>query len=198
MGQDAMANLSLRQAAEHVGKSKSTIFRAIQSGRLSARKTDDGEFAIDPAELFRVYPPVKAVVAPAHSAQQSVGHDATPVETAVKIAELETEVRLLRELLDEVRANRDELRAERDDWRSRAERLLTDQRRPENVVVTPPPRSATKRSAPRPAPAPVASGETPDGFLSATASLDEIRRRIERRLAERERLEAEEDAATAH
>jgi predicted secreted protein len=37
-----------------------------------------------------------------------------------RMAELETEVRMLRELVAEVRANRD-------DWRQRAERLLTDQ-----------------------------------------------------------------------
>jgi predicted secreted protein len=42
-----------------------------------------------------------------------------PVAVA-RMAELETEVRMLRELVAEVRANRD-------DWRARAERLLTDQ-----------------------------------------------------------------------
>ena len=55
MGHDAMATFSLREAAEQAGTSKSTIFRAIKGGRLSAARTDDGGFAIDPAELFRVY-----------------------------------------------------------------------------------------------------------------------------------------------
>ncbi len=50
-----MATFSLREAAEQAGTSKSTIFRAIKGGRLSAARTDDGGFAIDPAELFRVY-----------------------------------------------------------------------------------------------------------------------------------------------
>ncbi len=41
-------------------------------------------------------------------------------DVIARMAELETEVRMLRELVAEVRANRN-------DWRERAERLLTDQ-----------------------------------------------------------------------
>lgn len=48
--------LSLSQAAKRVGKSKSTIGRAIESGRLSATRNEDGTFSIDPSELFRVFP----------------------------------------------------------------------------------------------------------------------------------------------
>jgi hypothetical protein len=51
-----MAELSLSQAAKQAGKSKSTIGRAIYSGRLSARKNQDGTFSIDPSELFRAFP----------------------------------------------------------------------------------------------------------------------------------------------
>src|SRR3954447_24895228 len=49
--------LSLRSAAVQAGVSKTTIVRAIRAGRLSAPRNDDGGYAIDPAELFRVYPP---------------------------------------------------------------------------------------------------------------------------------------------
>ncbi len=48
--------LTLRQAAELTGKSKSTLTRAIKSGRLSASREGDGMYAIDPAELARAYP----------------------------------------------------------------------------------------------------------------------------------------------
>ncbi len=125
-----MPTLSLRDAAEQAGTSKSTIWRAIKAGRLSAPRTDDGGFAIDPAELFRVFQPKRLEQRPA-------GHDATaPVtpatadEMALRLAAIEAEVKGLRELLAEVRASRDELRQDRDDWRGRAERLLVDQRRP--------------------------------------------------------------------
>jgi excisionase family DNA binding protein len=48
--------LTLRQAAELTGKSKSTLTRAIKSGRLSASRDAEGMYAIDPAELARAYP----------------------------------------------------------------------------------------------------------------------------------------------
>ncbi len=65
-----MASLSLREAAEQAGTSKSTIWRAIKSGRMSATRTDDGGFAIDPAELFRAFPPERP-------SERLAGQDAT-------------------------------------------------------------------------------------------------------------------------
>jgi hypothetical protein len=50
-----MVSLSLGEAAEKGRMSKVDIRRAIREGRLSAQRTDDGGFAIDPAELFRVF-----------------------------------------------------------------------------------------------------------------------------------------------
>src|SRR3954451_20637242 len=52
-----MTTLSLREAAEQTGVSKSTVFRAIRAGKLSAGRDEGGNFEIDPAELFRVFPP---------------------------------------------------------------------------------------------------------------------------------------------
>lgn len=48
--------LSLRQAADQCGKSRSTIHRALQSGKLSGSKDDSGEWSIEGAELARVFP----------------------------------------------------------------------------------------------------------------------------------------------
>ena len=48
--------LSLKQAAEAVGKGKSTLQRAIKAGKLSAQISERGTYRIDPAELVRVYP----------------------------------------------------------------------------------------------------------------------------------------------
>jgi hypothetical protein len=47
----------LREAAEQAGTSKTSIFRAIKSGRLSATRDDQGGVQIDPAELARALPP---------------------------------------------------------------------------------------------------------------------------------------------
>ena len=48
-----MAVLSLSQASKLTGKSKSTINRAIKTGKLSAARHEDGSYSIDPAELSR-------------------------------------------------------------------------------------------------------------------------------------------------
>jgi excisionase family DNA binding protein len=139
VGRNAMTSLSLREAAEQAGTSKSTIWRAIKSGRLSATRTDDGGFAIDPAELFRAFPPERP-------SERVAGQDATPHEIAserpatlvtdsrtdelaVKLAASEAELSGLKALLAEVNANRDELRQDRDEWRGRAERLLAGPQR---------------------------------------------------------------------
>ena len=47
---------SLSEAAKVAGQSKSTIWRAVKAGRVSATKTDTGDYPIDPAELHRVFP----------------------------------------------------------------------------------------------------------------------------------------------
>jgi len=51
----AMAVLSLFEAAEQAATSKVDVWRAIQQGALPAQKTSDGGYAIDPADLFRVF-----------------------------------------------------------------------------------------------------------------------------------------------
>lgn len=122
-----MATLSLREAAEQTGVSKSTIFRAIKAGRMSAPRNDDGEFQIDPAELFRVYPPRPAQDVnlrldrnvPAQPETHSAGHGASDHETVelrIRNAALEAELKGLRAMADE-------LRQARDKWESQAERL---------------------------------------------------------------------------
>jgi hypothetical protein len=55
MGRVAMTVLSLQEAVERTGSSKVDIWRAIQAGMLSAKKTDDGSFIIDTADLFDVF-----------------------------------------------------------------------------------------------------------------------------------------------
>lgn len=44
---------TLGEAAKAVGFSKPTLSRAIKSGKLSAKRLDDGSYQIDPAELGR-------------------------------------------------------------------------------------------------------------------------------------------------
>jgi hypothetical protein len=57
-------HLSLGQAAKETGMDKSTISRAIKSGKLSATRKENGGYEIDPAELFRVFAPASKKTEP--------------------------------------------------------------------------------------------------------------------------------------
>jgi hypothetical protein len=48
--------LTLSQAAKEAGISKSTLSKALSTGRVSGQRQEDGSFRIDPSELFRVFP----------------------------------------------------------------------------------------------------------------------------------------------
>jgi excisionase family DNA binding protein len=47
--------ITLGEAARLTGLGKTTLARAIKSGRLSATRTDAGSYVIDPAVLSRVF-----------------------------------------------------------------------------------------------------------------------------------------------
>ena len=100
-------------AAKAVGKTKSTITKAIASGKLSAIKNDNGAWEIDASELNRVYPP-------------------TPLET-VEIKQNDTlkemggnskEIEALERLLKAAEEQIYDLKADRDEWRKQANQLL--------------------------------------------------------------------------
>ncbi len=111
---------TLGEAAKATGKSKPTIHRAIKSGKISATKKADGSYAIDPAELHRVYPVLPRDNGEAAELKQSV----TPANTEVLRVKFEA---LQQQLAREQELNQD-LQRDRDHWRQQATALLTDQR----------------------------------------------------------------------
>ena len=128
-----MVDLRSRRSLWEAGTSKSTILRAIQSGRLSAPRTDDGGYAIDPAELFRVYRPLALAGVAGGDAERSTDHcegqDTTvreadeTVELRIRNARLEAEVMALKTILDSEKRRGDEIRDDRDRWHAQAERF---------------------------------------------------------------------------
>lgn len=112
-----MKPLSIGAASRLCGKSKSTISRAIKSGKLSAGRNGSG-YEIDPAELARVFPWNTATVA-----QPLQWNDEQPPATPSSEA-LETENRLLREMLDRERETVADLR----ERLTKTQALIEDQR----------------------------------------------------------------------
>lgn len=58
IGKGETLMLTLTEATEQTSKSKSTLIRAIKSGKLSAQRNEHGDYRVEPSELFRVYKPV--------------------------------------------------------------------------------------------------------------------------------------------
>ena len=114
MGQIAMTVLSLQEAVERTGTSKVDIWRAIQVGTLSAKKTDDGGFAIDPEDLIAVFETKQADQRPmAEKAVASVEASESP-ETSVPAETAGTEFKGVLEPLTEASTSY-ELRQSRDE-----------------------------------------------------------------------------------
>src|SRR5918998_5332217 len=111
---------TLGKAARATGKSKTTLHRAITSGKLSASRNEDGEYEIDPAELMRVY----EIVTPEPQKRSEMGRSVTVDEIPVLRAEIEglkQQLALLKDERDDLRRRLDEDSVER----RRLTRLLT-------------------------------------------------------------------------
>ena len=83
---------SLSQAAKETGKGKSSIHRAIKSGRLSAQRHQDGTYSINAAELFRAFPPALPEPVPE---QDMEPHQEPPVTPTVAEEVLRVRVEML-------------------------------------------------------------------------------------------------------
>lgn len=117
---------TLGEAAKAVGKSKTTLHRAIKSGRISANKADDGSYSIDPSELHRVFPLVSPVTGAEAFLRNDTEHQSNTIETLrIQLALQEKERQRERDLLQETIAD---LREDRDRWRQQASLLLEDKR----------------------------------------------------------------------
>jgi excisionase family DNA binding protein len=134
---------SVKQAAEATGKTKPTILRAIQKGKISAQKDDHGEWQIDPAELHRVYEPVPA---------------GTDTHTDANGTADSREIELLREMLadkdrqiESLSRRLEAVDEERRTTLRQLTALLTDQRvkpAPEAIPMLPPISDAPPLAAP--------------------------------------------------
>lgn len=103
---------TLGQAAKATGMNKMTISRAIGAGRISAVKNEKGEYSIDPAELYRVYPPAGVT-------------DVTENGTLLhRVKELEIRLEAEQERVADQKQMIQEIQQERDDWKKQAQTLL--------------------------------------------------------------------------
>ena len=121
--------LTAGEAARATGKSVPTITRAIKQQRIKGgvTKGDNGQYQIDPAALFNVYPPLDPVKERNSNTQPQTQGDVTPLLDTAYTAALDA--------MKEVIAAKDALISDKentiDQYKKRlaqSENLLTDQR----------------------------------------------------------------------
>jgi Lon protease-like protein len=106
-----------------------------RGGRWAQTRTETGQIEIEPAELFRVFPPL----AQRQGAQEATHpHARATGDNALQDSALSREVQLLREMLEAMREDRDawreQARKEGDERRELAQRLALAA-----PITTPPP-----------------------------------------------------------
>ena len=120
---------TLKQAAEAAGKTKPTILRAIQAGKISASRHEiTGDWIIEPAELHRVYPLINigGIEENGNAAQQYV---ATPNETVILHREIELRDEKIRLLQEERERERHLLMSNIEDLKQRLDRESEERRK---------------------------------------------------------------------
>jgi hypothetical protein len=132
---------TLGTAAKATGKSKPTIQRAIQSGKISANRKEDGSYEIDPAELHRVYDPVTSYGIDKGNLKQ---HE-TPNSDGV----LQGQFEILRELVKELQGERDDLRRRLDE-ENQERRKSADEIRRLTLMIAHHPEPKAEEPDPRP------------------------------------------------
>ena len=102
---------SIGQAAKATGKSKSTISKALKSGKISHIGKEGNAYKIDPAELFRVYP---------KSEQRNVANEQS--ETPKGNTETQHKIKVLEVQLEAANEKVNTLEADKEDYKSRLDK----------------------------------------------------------------------------
>jgi septal ring factor EnvC (AmiA/AmiB activator) len=130
---------TLAQAAMQVKRSKSSLWREVKSGKITAIKEDDGLFYIEASELFRVYPETS------HEMKQSQHLKRNETDCEARFIELQALLQLEQERvserekqiadknrhLEDLRQQVEDTQKDRDHWRQQATYLLEDKRNQE-------------------------------------------------------------------
>jgi hypothetical protein len=127
-------HFSLGQAAKEAGVAKSTISKALSSGKLSYTEKGTAGYKIDPAELFRVFPK-SSKLDPEDPTPNDWSPNKSQLETGVYSAALEIQLAGLKHLVAEkerriadLEVDRSHLREDRNrmsqNWQEERMRLL--------------------------------------------------------------------------
>jgi chromosome segregation ATPase len=114
-----MAKVGAQKAAALTGKSKSTIQRAMNDGKLSYDLDTNGYRVVDVSELERVYG-----LKQRQPAARPQNEDLQKASTLIEMERLKMRVKMLEEQLDMAKSQIDDLKEQRDQWQKQASQVL--------------------------------------------------------------------------
>lgn len=115
-----MAKVNVAKAAELTGKSKSTIQRALKSGRLSYTVNDFDDKEIDTSELERVYGPFPPKV----DAEAAVRAELQRAQDMLDMERVRMRCRSLEDQLHMTEQQLEDMKGQRDSWQKQAQQLM--------------------------------------------------------------------------
>jgi len=120
-----MAKVGVKRATELTGKSKSTIQRAMNDGKLSY-EMDGKTRIIDVSELERVYGIQDGAMTSDTQSSEAPSYEAElqKAKHALEIDRLEMKVKMLEDKLDVAEDQINDLKAQRDQWQKQAQQVL--------------------------------------------------------------------------
>lgn len=120
-----MAKVGAQRAAELTGKSKSTIQRAMNSGKLSYEKDSNNRRIIDVSELERVYGlGGSSTTTISNNSQAAIEAELQKATDMIEMERMKMKIKMLEDQLEVSNNTMEDLRAQRDQWQKQAQQVL--------------------------------------------------------------------------
>jgi hypothetical protein len=119
-----MAKVGAQRAAELTGRSKSTVQRAMNTGKLSFEVDANGRRVVDVSELDRAFGLAPQGVERGNNNDDTVQAEMEKAAQALEAERFKMRIRMLEDQLDTTRVNLEDVKAQRDQWQRQAQQVL--------------------------------------------------------------------------
>lgn len=118
-----MAKVGAQRAAELTGRSKSTIQRSMNSGKLSYELDANGRRVIDVSELERVFG-LKPSTVNTIDSTAVVQQELEKASSMLEVERLKMRIKMLEDQLETANTMIEDLKIQRDQWQKQASQML--------------------------------------------------------------------------
>jgi vacuolar-type H+-ATPase subunit I/STV1 len=122
-----MAKVGAQRAADLTGRSKSTIQRAMNAGKLSFEVDRNGRRVIDVSELDRAFgllPQNGGAGTVAAISDEVVGAELKRTSDLLEMERIKMRVKMLEEQVDSMKEQLEDAKGQRDQWQKQAQQVL--------------------------------------------------------------------------